>query len=728
MTFTEWWANSEIGKKKVIESKKNPVKNKESFVSVKKQSVKQESLKIKVENPIIKEIQKNFPRLSKAWIEKIALSYKKFDAKDAAKFFATITKYNTQNYPQSLVATSLIQYGKNVNDGKLSIANYEIYLQSLVAENDRLKTLYNTFSTKNDPAFADFKVFKEKYKWTPQTIDQISQWKWFTNETYIFFQYLSSSSFKANKTNIIGSLSLDDRKQFSQYLKSDVRIAQIVWVAPADVVKNTEILSDTQVQEKSKEWSFADAKNTFMNDATKEDWPKQIVEDVDQTVFGTEWLAGTEIQDIFIRFQKKFSKAQWESLIANYPQLIPAKMNKQKFIDYCMGIQVDKNTTQKRALIYHAVFENIVKKWLQPQTKEDIQEHVMDTYFEQVAWILKSWWEIVKTENITYNKDGTIEMKYSTPRGIQGIIHISPNGEVTILDMFAYRSENEKWDNQNIIEKMQHKLMDGRLPSMKEMMNRCSKDKWVIFDAWESHISWWNKTTIVEKEVLAPTLVTQDEENSRKILDLSMNKMLSMTQTADILWAVVEHTYKVLWLPQNDIYSKYVKWEIWFLDSKVHTQVEWLFTLRTDLLDNPGHIERFNNALLTLFQTYSWSSITKEKYPFWVLEWSSKETFFQFLSRFCISDKEFDITKFESCIQAIHATKPELPESFNDFYQNNTTLFPLKSLYLTRYPEEDLLAQKSKEQIPIINPTRKALNDLQSEIQLGIDFEKANIS
>ena len=140
------------------------MKNKENFVGIKKPLTKPESLKTKVDTPTMKEIQKTFPRLSKAWIEKIALSYKQFDSKAVAVFFAAIKKYDSKNYPQSLIATSLIQYGKNVNGGVLSVANYETYLQSLVAENDRLKNLYNTFSTKNDPAFLDFKRFKEKYK------------------------------------------------------------------------------------------------------------------------------------------------------------------------------------------------------------------------------------------------------------------------------------------------------------------------------------------------------------------------------------------------------------------------------------------------------------------------------------------------------------------------------------------------------------------------------------
>lgn len=40
---------------------------------------------------------------------------------------------------------------------------------------------------------------------------------------------------------------------------------------------------------------------------------------------------------------------------------------------------------------------------------------------------------------------------------------------------------------------------------------------------------------LLEKEYVAGNMVTPTEEHSRKILDLSMNKMLSMTQTADKL-------------------------------------------------------------------------------------------------------------------------------------------------------------------------------------------------
>lgn len=745
MTFTEAWASEDVGKKKPIESKWTPIKNKDKIFGIKNK----EWVDKKIDTiSTRKEIQNTFPRLSTAWIDKIVLSYKQFDNKSITVFFSAIKKYNTKNYPQSLIATSLIQYGNNVNDGKLSVANYETYLQSLVDENEKLKSLYTTFNDHKNPAFVDFKRFKETYKNKPQTIDQITQGKWFTTETYVFFQYLSSKSFQTNKTNIISSLSVDDRRKFNQYVRSDARIRQMVWVTPIDIVKGENIWLDSDQQE-SKEGTFADAKNMFMSDVDKENWPKQIVENVDETVFWTEWLVGDDIQNLFLKFQKTFSKEQRILFLQRYPQLIPAKMNKDNFINYCMGIKwqknldkgvlkrpnrkldkvTDKGFDQRRDAMYKGVFENIVRKWLQPQTKSDMQQHVMDVYFEQVAWILQAGGEIVKTESVTYNKDGTIDMKYSTPRGIQGTIHISPSWEVTILDMFAYRSENEQWDNQNIIEKIQNKLMDGRLPSMKAMMTRSSLDKWTIFEAWTWNIADNNKDSmLIEKSSLAGNMVTPNEEHSRKTLDISMNKMLSMTQTADKLWAFVDHTYTVLWLPKNDIYTRYLQWEVWFLDSKVNTQIEWLFALRTDLLNNAWHTERFNTALDTLLKIYQWSYISKEKFPFGTTEESGKETLFQFISRFCTSGSEFDITAFETCIQHIDVQKPNIPESFWDFYQNNVTLFPSKSLYLSRYPEENLHAQKEKEIGDVVVSTGKALSDLRNEIQLGIDLDNTKPS
>ena len=803
MTFTEGWADREVGKEDPIKPKWTPMKNKENFVGVKKPLVKTEQLKPKIDTKLLKPntnpeqltptidtkkqklivetlVKNSFSGLSPDWIKKVALSYMQFDSKAIAEFFAAIDKNALKSYPKSMIATSLFQYGKNVHDGKLSVVNYKTYLQALVDDNDKLKNLYKTFSTKNDPAFADFKRFKAQNQNKPQTIEQISEGKWFTNETYVFFQYLSSKSFQTNKPNIERSFTPEERKSFNQYTRYDARMRQIVWVMPVEVTKNEWLWLDYEEQDKLKEGSFEDTKNIFMNDSTKEDWPKQIVEDVDQTVFWTEWLVGDDVQNIFLQFQKKLSKVQRESLLARYPQLIPAKMNKENFINYCMwitwqktidqwfnkspdrsfgrpndqwfnkwpnrstGRPLDKGFEKRREGMYKRIFENIITKWLQPQTKADVQHHVMDVYFEQVAWILKAGWKIVKTEAIIYNKDGTIDMKYSTPRGIQGTIHISPTGEVTILDMFAYRSENEKWNNQNIIEKIQNKLMDGRLPSMKEMMWRCSMNKTAIFDAREWNISANNNNNmLLEKESVAGNMVTQTEEHSRKILDISMNKMLSMTQTADKLWEFIQHSYTVLWVPQNDIYTKYLRWEIWFMDSKVNTQVEWLFGLRTDLLNNqdPWYIERFNNNLDILLQTYQWNTISKENYPFGVSESEGKETLFQFISRFCLSDKQFDMVKFENCVHQMNAQKPNVPTNINDFYVDNMSLFPSQSLYLKRYPRLDVnteIDEKNKtiEKIPpkeevldwTYAETRKELWDLNGEIKLVRDLDRASVA
>jgi hypothetical protein len=59
-----------------------------------------------------------------------------------------------------------------------------------------------------------------------------------------------------------------------------------------------------------------------------------------------------------------------------------------------------------------------------------------------------------------------------------------------------------------------------------------------------------------------------------------------------------------------------------------------------------------------------------------------------------------------------------------DFYQDNISLFPSKSLYLDRYPQENLYAQKEKDQLAVLNPMMKELGDLQNDIQVGIDLEK----
>ena len=53
--------------------------------------------------------------LSKQWQEKIALSYKNIDTKLVSTFLNEAKKSITEKLPQSLIATSLIQYGNNVH-------------------------------------------------------------------------------------------------------------------------------------------------------------------------------------------------------------------------------------------------------------------------------------------------------------------------------------------------------------------------------------------------------------------------------------------------------------------------------------------------------------------------------------------------------------------------------------------------------------------------------------
>lgn len=733
MAQIEWWPNTDIGTDKA----KNKPTGKEKISGAKNSLNKIEKVAVKPEILRMQEIQKAFPRLSKTWLDKIAVSFNQFDVKSTADFFQAIKKYNAKDYPQSLIWVSLIQYAKNSN-GQLSVENYETYLQTLVDEHTKLKQLYLTFSTKNDPAFADFKRFKLTYKNTWQSIDQIAEGKWFTNDTYVFYQYLASTSFQKNKVSILGSLSSDDRRQFDWCMRRNRRMSQIIWVPPNPLYATWDNAAwENQQVLEAKEGSFADIKSTFTKDFDKQDWPKQIVENVDKTVFGEEWLMWKDMKDILSTFQKKLSRSQWEAFIKQYEAYMPKWMPPQMMLQFCMWEPITRRTWEKINPAFgkniearcNTVFENIVKKELQPETKQNIQQYVMEVYFEQVAWILEAGWEIVTTDSTEYHNDGTIDMKYSTLHGIHGTMHISSTGEVSILDMFAYRSGNEKWDNQNIIEKIQDKLMDGKLPSMKDMMARCSGDKPLLFDNWASRFGWWeNKEwSLIPKLAVVPDMISEGEEHSRKVLDGSMNKILSMTQTADRIWSFVENTYTTLGLPQNDMYTRYLKWEVPFLDSKANTQVEWLFALRSDFISNDEHIDRFNNALEKLLWVVNSSTITKEHFPFGAVEGDWKETVFQFIARFCPTDKEFDIQKFEDCVQKIDTQKPNIPESIAEFYFDNVSLFPLKSLYLSRHPEANIYAEKEKAKEEVYNETRKKLSDLKDDIQLSIDLDKANV-
>jgi hypothetical protein len=712
-----WWLEWKSGNSS---SSKQPEATKKLSWQKERVSRISNAKNVLLKTPHIELLKKTFSKkeflLSDAWITKIASSYKKFDAKDVQDFLKKVPQTMDAKYPKTLYATALIQYADTCKSNTLSIVDYARYLQTLQDEHVRLQKLYSTFATSRDPAFASFQAFKKTYKTPWQSIDQIAQGKSFTNDTYLFFQYLSSASFQKNKQSVIAWMSASHRQEFASYLQSNVRMAQIakVDIKVLQSESNMSISQEQQVDKQSK--SFSTINDTFTKDFRREDWPKQIVDDVPETVLWSEWLDKTDIQSILVAMRKTFSRNQWELFYKRFVSFFPKKLPQEKALQALLW----EKASPKIISIVENIFSRIVKDELQPTTKNAIQQHVMKLYFEQVSSVLQAWGDVVSLDEkgIQYNKDWSIEMAYETKHGIRGTITIDQTWRVSLTDMFAYPGTWEGASWRHIIQKLEKHIMDnGWLPSMKKMMEHAAGQKLLIFDQWQSSIA-ENDSSVMQVDILTPYIVTEQDEQERTALASDMWVSLLMTQSMDRLTEWVTYTRRITQSQSQDMFSRYIEGREQFIDTKLYPDYSALQPLRETLRwSNRRVIERWNASYATLIDTYQHNAHTsKDTFPFALDDQPGKETLFQFLSRFCISDQQFDIQAFESVVHAIIAEKTP-PVSMGEFYVDHISLFPSKSLFTIRYPDMTLQST-DKENSQVTLNTKKSLDDLRLDVEM----------
>lgn len=717
----------------------------------------------KIETPLQREVAKAFPRLWIGWQKEIAKKYEKFSKKaDVKELFAVAKKYDKKNVPQSMIAVSLLNYADNLHGAELSPTNFQTYLQSQWEEFIKIQKLQKEFEAhKTDKEFADYKNFVAKAnKKQPVTIEQIKLTKWYSQSAFLFSQYLEKSFAKSdNKEVILWKLSQESKVAFVEYTESNSRLATIVQLPPEFVrsVKwepTAQETSSNSSADQTQKKSFSEVDAVFARDLSREDGPKKILEQVDQSVFGETRLSESELGS-FRAMLKDISLDRWVFFLAQYPDTTPpAWIDAQAMKEYVDTGSVPKNLSKDA---FEECFNKIVMAYFVENTKKRIQEIVLKEYFSQVAGLLKVWGNhlhLVENQPIVYETDGVITMKYETTIGLQGSIKIGADGVLSIETPMGY--DPQQWKNFNI-QPMQ-KSLDGSLISMVSMMQRGAKNKDVFFEQRKNDLQDVSATGQGnEKNIdtegsytseIIQEMITPEDEIARKNIEEPLKKELLLMQCADRVAALLEYTAKIQWVdPKEDVFLRYLQQtkagttNIASLAFSENTALQPLFLLRDKIMWMSAiQAESLLNWLEWLREIYANNSFKKENYPF-VLDgmldaknssattenmnrnsnstqestrapnFIGKKTVRSFLSFFCVG--QTSVMKFDSAL--FQRTIAQMQKGKNDIQmlcelQPTKLGIPLNSLYYRNNPE---LANQTAE---LVGATKGQLNELKDEI------------
>ena len=690
-----------------------------------------------------------FPRLWDVWQKEIAKKYEKFSSKnDVKKLFAVAKQYDKKDIPQSLIALSFLNYADNLHSTELSPSNFEVYLQSQLDEFEKIKKLQKEFDAhKTDKEFADYKNFVAKAnKKQPVTIEQIKETKWYSQSAFLFSQYLEKSfATSTNKEVILWKLSQESKVAFVEYTESNNRLATIVKLPP-EFVRSVkweptapETSSNSSADQTQKK-SFSEVDAVFARDLSREDGPKKILEQVDQSVFWETRLSESELGS-FRAMLKDISLDRWVFFLAQYPDRTPpAWIDAQAMKEYVDTGSVPKNLSKESL---EECFNKIVMAYFVENTKKRMQEIVLKEYFSQVAGLLKVWGNhlhLVENQPIVYETDGVITMKYETTTGLKGSIKIGADGVLSIETPMGY--DPQQWKNFNI-QPMQ-KSLDGSLVSMVSMMQRGAKNKDVFFEQRKNDLQDVSATGEgIEKNIdtngvytseIIQEMITPEDEIARKNIEEPLKKELLLMQCADRVSALLEYTAKIQWVdPKEDVFLRYLQQTkdgttnslsiafsqnpalqpFLLLREKIMTSINW-------------KADEIMSWLESFHELYTNSLFKKENFPFLLdgmLKGSDentpdergtqggKKTVRSFLSFFCVG--QTSVMKFDSAL--FQRTIAQMQQGKNDIQmlcELQPTKFgiPLNSLYYRNNPE---LAKQTAE---LIGATKGELNELQWDI------------
>lgn len=710
-----------------------------------------------------REVAADFPRLWAGWQKEIAKKYERFAEKNAIKdLFAVAKKHNRKDIPQSMIAVALLDYADSVHNADLSTSNFDVFLQSQIAEFEKVKKLQKEFEAhKGDVDFGDYKKYVTKAnKKQPVTIKEIREAKWYTVDWFLFSQYLEKSfATSTNKEVILWKLSQESQVAFVEYTQSNSRLAAIVQLPP-DFVKTVQWGQTPKENIEKSLWndiekkSFSEVDAVFARDLTREDGPKKILEKVDSSVFGETRLSDSDVA-MFRDILKDLALDRWAFFLAQYPDTTPpAWINAEVMKQYVDTGSIPKNLSKEAV---EECFRKIVMAYFVENTKKRMQEMVMKEYFSQVAGLLSVQWNhvhLLEGQPITYETSGVITMQYQTTTGIQGKIIIGADGILHVETPFGY--DAQQWMKFNI--QRTQKAIDGSLVSMLTMMQRGAKNKKSFFEQRKAHLentpAWTNQSDekIIDDSknpIIMQDMFLPEDETALKNIEEPLKKELLIVQCVDRLSAFLERTAKIQWVdPTQDVFLRFmeqIKQDTWTNTSLTLSQnpmIEPLFLLREKIIKNStSEAESTLQSLEKFYEIYMNNAFKKEDYPFVLdgmlnskkdnttntstgiegssiqggslnrTDFAGKKTVWSFLSYFCVgktSVMQFDQKLLEKTISFLAQNKNDVQMLCE--LQPTKLSVPLNSLYYANNPD---LAQETWN---VLTQTKNSLASLQSEV------------
>ncbi len=668
---------------------------------------------------LAKEIDKSFSRLWKEWKQRIQKEYAWFALQDVKMLFAAMQKFTSKQYPQSILATVLIEHARNArqNNERLNPGLCETQLLDKVSEYAHIKKVYEEFSTKKwEKEFAWFKKYREsnQNKISKQwiSVDQILETKWYSYDTYLFTQYLSKEFVRDPNRDIVwGSLSVETKKELTAYTDSNLRMKAVLQL-PSIVEEQPVRTDDKQLQ------SQQDKQETLQAQALS-GANKDVINTISWKQFDTIAIDANDIaqfKDSIVR--AAYSKEDLQKLFQS------SGIEWDLLGEIVAYIYTEKSFSQTEKTYIEGALKNILDSYLHQHAKPQITNEVVRYYCAQISSVMKVGGEYISIDTqapMSIAPDWSVEYSYKSAHGLIGKISIDAAGNIQIESPLWYENDNDK----NTA--MQYKKMPiaWKVVPFWLMFSRVAQNKDAIFSlALKNMDSQWNDKANQDWSSLVVDTIWPDDESIRKDAEIKLGSELLSINSMDQLYWLVWQAKRINQNTQyNDKFSTYVENKEGFLDRKINTEYEWVFVLRETLFTAPQQKkEKLNIALSTLQKSYEQFSKQLSDYPFWSKKSSNKETVFDFMERFCVNG-EFMMDACIKCVDIICAMKP-LPTSIIDMIMDKKFSLPTGSLYDSKHPLEreeisGLHIEKEKSTSIVASNAGGALADLEADVLLS---------
>ncbi len=380
-----------------------------------------------------------------------------------------------------------------------------------------------------------------------------------------------------------------------------------------------------------------------------------------------EWLTANKIIDMkTITAPQLRDLMEWSVPAYNIDNIVKNYMN------YFKNFDTYPPTEQQRII---SILDAIIQKRFVKETQPVIKKLVAETYFAQVADLLKVWGQIIsisdKPDAITYGADGSMIIEYKTNSGAKWQIQIMADWTVKVTDFFAKRGNTDTHDNENVIQ-MRERILPGKLQSTATMIDILSTQKKNMTDLWNSNA--WRTKNSIDNSSYNTALITQKQillssdpakESNARVLNASLQHTLESTKAFD---ATVNYL-KPITSGNDNVSTYYTTWK-WFLDKwwKDRVLLKPLLALRdTFSTVSANQVQSYTNIMRSLTGKIPVNN-ERQKDPFAIIT-------------LCIDRqwKSVDLQKFNTIADNITRTDVSKLKDLDEWVFNNPSMLSIVS-------------------------------------------------